>query len=474
MPPAALDFRHSRRMPPLKAADIPQRLPPHDLPSEVACIGCCLLSPTEAMPVCVEHHQEGMWFDLRHETLWQTMAAMFEERKAIDLVTVQKELKSKNQLEAIGGIPYLTALQDAVPSAANLTYYLDIIKEKALARKMIQVGTQMVQGVLESEGNVEQLLDQAEADVLAIRQQRQIKGSKGIKALVNEAVDKTEEYHNNQGQIFGVSTGFTDLDRMTHGLHGGGYYIIAARPSIGKTSLAMNIAEHVAVNQRLPVGIFSLEMTEEELAMRLLYSRAKVSMTTMRAGKLCEEDFPKITNSGASISKAPIFIDDTSGLSILQLRAKARRMWQQHGIKLFVIDYLQLLNSTNKKAETRQQEIADISQGVKSLAKELDVPIIVIAQLNRELEKDKNRKPRLSDLRESGSIEADADLVALLYKAPREEKDEDDQEPEVIPVNLLIAKQRNGPCGTVHLTFFKSSTRFESAAPDYSENDFGK
>jgi len=267
--------------------------------------------------------------------------------------------------------------------------------------------------------------------------------------------------------LTGVGTGFTDLDRMTSGLHPGEMVVIAARPSMGKTSLAMNIAEHVAIEQKLPVGVFSLEMTSESLVLRMLCSRSRVNLRSVREGFLAERDFPKLTGAAGKLANAPLFIDDSSGLSILQLRAKARRMAQQYGIKLFVIDYLQLLHSTARRAENRQQEIADISNGIKSLAKELSVPVIVLSQLNRELEKDKNRKPRMSDLRESGAIEQDADVVGLLYKPSSGDDDEaggGSEEQDAVPVNLLIAKQRNGPTGDVNLTFLKSYTRFESAA----------
>ena len=253
---------------------------------------------------------------------------------------------------------------------------------------------------------------------------------------------------------------------MTSGLHGGEMIVVAARPSMGKTSLAMNIAEHVALEEKLPVGVFSLEMTSDSLVLRMLCSRSRVNLRSVREGFLVERDFPKITEAAGKLANAPLFIDDSSGLSILQFRAKARRICtlQQFGIKLFIVDYLQLLHSTARRAENRQQEIADISNGIKSLAKELNVPVIVLSQLNRELEKDKDRKPRLSDLRESGAIEQDADVVCLLYKPSREEEDNAGEESEAMPVNLLIAKQRNGPTGDVHLTFLKQYTRFESAA----------
>jgi replicative DNA helicase len=302
---------------------------------------------------------------------------------------------------------------------------------------------------------------------LRISESRVQDQSSTIKALVNKAINTIEDYHQRQGTLTGIGTGFIDLDKMTTGLHGGEMIVIAARPSVGKTSLAMNIAEHVAVDLGLPVGVFSLEMTADSLVLRMLCSRSRVNLRNVRDGFLAERDFPKLTGSAGKLSRAPLFIDDSSGLSILQMRAKARRMQQQFGIKLFVIDYLQLLHSTSKRAENRQQEIADISSGIKALAKELNVPIIVLSQLNREVEREKGRPPRLSDLRESGSIEQDADLVGLLYR-PSKAEDEDsasEASSDAIPVNLLIAKQRNGPAGEdVHLTFLKTLTRFESAA----------
>lgn len=286
-----------------------------------------------------------------------------------------------------------------------------------------------------------------------------------MKDLVKKAIATIEDFHQRQGMLTGIPTGFADFDKMTSGLHGGEMIVIAARPSMGKTSLAMNIAEHVVIEEKLPVGVFSLEMTSESLVLRMLCSRSRVNLRNVREGFLAERDFPKLTGAAGKMAAAPLFIDDSAGLSILQLRAKARRMHQQHGIKLLVIDYLQLLHSTSARAkENRQQEIADISSGIKGLAKELDIPVIVLAQLNRELEKDKSRKPRLSDLRESGSIEQDADLVGLLYKPSVDEEEGGGGDQDTRPVNLLIAKQRNGPTGDVNLTFLNSITRFESAA----------
>ncbi len=391
---------------------------------------------------------------------------MYDKREGIDLITVQQRLRDKNVLEQVGGIAYLASLPDAVPSAANLLFYLEIVLEKHILRKLIKACTEVVGRVYDHEGEVDALLDEVERDILRISETRVEGKTDKIKDLVKKAISTIEDYHQRQGTLTGVGTGFADLDKMTSGLHGGEMIVVAARPSMGKTSLAMNIAEAVAIDQKLPVGVFSLEMTSESLVLRMLCSRSRVNLRNVREGFLAERDFPKLTGAAGKLANAPLFIDDSSGLSILQLRAKARRMSQQYGIKLFVIDYLQLLHSTARRAENRQQEIADISNGIKSLAKELDVPVIVLSQLNRELEKDKDRKPRLSDLRESGAIEQDADVVCLLYKPSRDDDDGGGgaEEQDAVPVNLLIAKQRNGPTGDVRLTFMKSYTRFESAA----------
>ncbi|MGH7993472.1 MAG: replicative DNA helicase, partial [Limisphaerales bacterium] len=390
-------------------------------------------------------------------------------------------LKDKQLLEQIGGIAYLAQLQDAVPSAANLSYYLDIVREKYLLRRMIRTCTDVVGRVYDYEGEVDQLLDEIETEVLRINEERDQGKSKAIKQVVTEAVGLIEHYFNRKGELGGVGTGFKDLDQKTDGLHSGEMIVIAGRPSTGKTSLAMNIVEHAVLEQKLPVAVFSLEMTAESLVLRMLCSLARVNLGNIRGGFMAEADFPKLTNAAGRLANAKLFIDDTAGLSILQLRARARRLAQQHGIKLFVIDYLQLLHSTGRRAqENRQQEISDISSGVKALAKELQVPVLVLSQLNRELEKrERGSKPMLSDLRESGAIEQDADVVGLLYKPGKSGDDEsnasDEQEQQdALVVNLLIAKQRNGPTGDISLMFLKSYTRFESRAIDDEDVPVGR
>lgn len=445
------------------------RLPPHSPEAEQGVLGCILLSPNECLGECIGKFKRGAeaFYDLRHQTIFGALIEMYDARQAIDLITLQQHLKNRQLLEEVGGLAYLGSLSDAVPSAANLAYYLDIVQEKYLLRKMVQVCTETVNRIYEHEGEVAQLMDEIECDILRVSESRVQLQTITIKELVHQAINIIEKSQKGKGGLSGLGTGFIDLDRITNGLHDGEMIVIAARPSMGKTSLAMNIAEHVALEQRQPVGVFSLEMTAESLVLRMLCSRARVNLRSIREGFLVERDFPRLTAAAGKLASAPLFIEDSSALSILQLRAQARRLAQQYGIKLFVVDYLQLLHSTSRRAENRQQEIADISSGLKALAKELMVPVVVLSQLNREIEREKGRPPRLSDLRESGAIEQDADVVGLLYKPKASGDDEDGGgavEEDAVPVNLLIAKQRNGPTGDVNLMFLKSYTRFESAA----------
>ncbi|MBG87731.1 MAG: replicative DNA helicase [Verrucomicrobiales bacterium] len=446
------------------------RVPPHSLEAERGVLGCMLLDPVESIGHCLEKLKRGSqsFYDLRHQELYDLLVEMYDQKEGIDVITVRQKLKDAGKLEALGGIEFVTSLQEATPSPLNLPFYLEIVREKHLLRRMVWTCTQVVERVFDPEqtSDVEGLLDEVEKDVLQISEDRDDEADKGIKDLVHGAISQIETFHQQQGMTTGVASGFADLDKMTTGMHGAEMIVVAARPSMGKTSLAMNIAEHVAIDSMKPVGVFSLEMSAESLILRMLCSRAKVNLRNVREGFLAERDFPKLTTAASKMSKAPLFIDDSAGLSILQLRAKARRMWQQHKIELFVIDYLQLLRSTATRADNRQQEIADISNGIKALAKELNVPVIVLAQLNRELEKrESGAAPKLSDLRESGAIEQDADLVCMLYR-PKMQDDGNDAPGDYdgVPVNLLIAKQRNGPTGDVPLTFLKGYTRFESVS----------
>ena len=473
-------------MPPTESADLKKtprkresiasipldRTPPHDTAAEQGVLGCILLDPRENLPACIQKiKDESVFYDLRHKAIYSALVQMSERNTPIDLLTLSHQLRTDGELDNIGGVAYLAELQDRVPSAANLEYYFDIVRDRALLRKVIHTCTKAIADAYEGSDEVESLIGEVEQAVLDIQREQSISNNATIQEHVKNAVGKIEQYFKDKGATTGIETGFTDFDRMTTGLHGGEMIVVAARPSMGKTSLAMNIVEHVALKGGLPVGVFSLEMSADALVMRMICSLARINLRDMREGLLQTREFPRIVDASGKLTNSALHIDDTGGLSILQLKARARRMWQQHGIKLFVIDYMQLLHSTSRRGgENRQQEIAEISSGIKALAKNLSVPIIVLSQLNRELEKDKNRKPRLSDLRESGAIEQDADLVGLLYKPGGADADGDEAESEAEQINLLIAKQRNGPTGDVRLTFLKGFTRFENAAKISSDD----
>lgn len=461
----------------LPGPDLMGRLPPHAPEAEQGVLGCILLSPNECLGECIAKIKSGaeVFYDLRHQLIYNTLVEMYDQRQPIDLITLQQRLKDKQLLEQVGDVTYLMTLQSCVPSAANLPYYLDIVHQKYLLRKMIQTCSKIVNRLYEFEGDIDQVLDEVERDVLRVSEERVEATSINVKQLVRDAFRVIEECHARKGTFSGISTGYPDLDKLTDGLHAGEMIVIAARPGMGKTSIALNIAEHVAVDQKLPVAVFSLEMTAVSLMVRLICSRARINLRTLRDGFLSHTEFPKLTGAAGDFSASPLYIDDAAGLSILQLRARARRLWQQFGIKLFIVDYLQLLHSTSRRAENRQQEIADISGGLKALAKELNVPIIVLSQLNREPEKrESGAPPRLSDLRESGAIEQDADVVGLLYRPGKPGSDDDElgtsDEHNAVPMRLLIAKQRNGPTGEIDLTFFRSFTRFESAAKGITQD----
>ena len=467
IPPAeSADLKKTPRKKESIAAIPLDRTPPHDTAAEQGVLGCILLDPKENLSSCMAKiKDESMFYDLRHKAIYSALVQMSERSIPIDLLTLSHQLRTDGELDNIGGVAYLAELQDGVPSAANLEYYFDIVRDRGLLRKVIHTCTKAIADAYEETSEVERLIGEVEQSVLDIQTEHSISDNITIKDHVKQAIDTIEDYFKNKGGSTGIETGFTDFDRMTTGMHGGEMIVVAARPSMGKTSLAMNIVEHVVLKEGLPVGVFSLEMSADALVMRMLCSLAGINLRDLRDGFLQNRDFPRIVDASGKLSKSGLHIDDSGGLSIIQLKARARRMWQQHGTKLFVIDYMQLLHSTSRRGgENRQQEIAEISSGIKALAKELSVPIIVLSQLNRELEKDKNRKPRLSDLRESGAIEQDADVVGLLYKPGGADNDDDEADSEAEQINLLIAKQRNGPTGDVRLIFRKGFTRFENAA----------
>jgi replicative DNA helicase len=390
--------------------------------------------------------------------------------QGIDLITFTQVLRDRNLLETVGGASAVTSLFTFVPTAANVTYYLEIVRDKYILRQIIAACTESVRRSFEEQDEVNNLLDEVEQKIFSVGEDR-FKGQVlTMKDQVMEAIEAIEQLYERRGGITGISTGFAELDRMTNGLHEAEMIVIAARPSMGKTALAMNIAEHVAINEKLPVAVFSLEMSSQQLVQRLLCSRARVNLQKVRDGFLAERDFPSLTAAASKLAESQIYIDDTASLSILELRAKARRLKAQKDIKLIVVDYLQLLRSTTRRAQdNRQLEISEISSGLKGLAKELKVPVLVLAQLNRQPEARTGGKPRLSDLRESGSIEQDADLVGLLVRPEIYEEDEDARAEKAGEAELIIAKQRNGPVGEIPLTFLKEFTRFEDRARNVAE-----
>ena len=429
-----------------------------------------LISPREIIAECVEKISEEYFYVPAHQTVYTVLVELWNAGAGIDLITFTQTLRDRNLLETIGGAAFITSLYTFVPTAANVMYYLEIVREKYVLRQIIAACTESVRRAYEEQDEVNNLLDEGEQKVFAVGEDRFKGQMPGMKEQVMGALESIEQLWERRGGITGISTGFSELDRMTNGLHEAEMIVIAARPSMGKTALAMNIAEHVAISSKLPVAVFSLEMSSQQLVQRLLCSRARVNLQKVREGFLAERDFPSLTSAASKLAEAQIYIDDTAGLSILELRAKARRLKAQKDIQLIVIDYLQLLKSSTRRAQdNRQLEISEISSGIKGLAKELKLPIIVLAQLNRQPEARSGGKPRLSDLRESGSIEQDADLVGLLVRPEVYEEDEDAKAEKAGEAELIIAKQRNGPVGEVPLTFLKEFTRFEDRARGGSE-----
>jgi len=451
------------------AQDI-HRTPPHSVEAEQGVLGSMLISPRDAIAEVVEKITADYFYVPAHQTIFDVLVDLWNTGAGIDLITFTQVLRDRNLLETVGGAAAVTNLYTFVPTAANVGYYIDIVRDKYILRSIIEAATESVRRAYEEQDEVGNLLDEVEQRIFAVGEDR-FKGQMlSMKDQVMEAIESIEKLYERKGGITGISTGFVEFDRMTSGMHSSEMIVIAARPSMGKTALAMNIAEHVAINEKLPVGVFSLEMSSQQLVQRLLCSRARVNLQKVRDGFLGERDFPSLTAAASKLAEAKIFIDDSASLTILELRAKARRLKAQQGVELIIVDYLQLLRSTSRRAQdNRQLEISEISAGLKGLAKELKIPVIVVAQLNRQPEQRSGGKPRLSDLRESGSIEQDADLVGLLVRPEIYEEDEEARAEKAGEAELIIAKQRNGPVGEISLTFLKEFTRFEDRARNVSE-----
>ena len=436
-----------------------ERLPPQNLEAETAVMGSMLLEE-DALITAVELLEESAFYKDAHRKLFSAMVGLYRNNVAVDLVTLTDELKRRNWLEELGGPTYLAGLTSVVPTAANVEHYCHIVKAKAILRALIKAATRITTDCYEEVITPDLLLDRAEASIFEIASKKIKRDAVSIKELIKSSIETIDALYQRKGFITGLPTGFAELDQMTAGLQPAELIIVAGRPGMGKSSFALCVAETLALRQKVPVAIFSLEMAEEHLVQRMLCSHARINAHNVRSGMLSASDWPKLTQAAGKLSETPVFIDDSPGLSILELRAKARRLKTRHGIGLLILDYLQMMEEPSR-SDNRQQEVAVISRSLKALARELNIPVIAVSQLSRAPEQrgDASR-PRLSDLRESGSIEQDADVVLFLY---REEYYKPTEENKGV-AEVIIGKQRNGPTGTVRLAFIKEYTRFENLA----------
>jgi len=436
------------------------RVPPHSVEAEQSVLGGLLLD-NAAFDRVTDVLNEDDFYRYDHKLIWQHIARLIALARPADVVTVNESLASAGKAEEVGGLAYLNALAHNTPSAANIRRYAEIVRERSMLRKLVSVADEIAAAAFNPQGKeARQLLDEAESRVFQIAQEgaRGSAGFQEIQPLLAQVVERIDELYHRDGDsdITGVPTGFTDLDRMTSGLQPGDLIIVAGRPSMGKTSFSMNIGEHVAIEQGLPVAVFSMEMGAVQLAMRMVGSVGMLDQHRMRTGKLTADDWPKLTHAVQQVQEAQIYIDETPALTSMELRARARRLARQCGqLGLIIIDYMQLM-SANSSGENRATEISEISRSLKGLAKELNCPLIALSQLNRSLEQRPNKRPVMSDLRESGAIEQDADLILFIY---RDEVYNPDS-PDKGTAEIIIGKQRNGPIGSVRLTFQGASTRF--------------
>jgi replicative DNA helicase len=438
--------------------------PPHSLEAEQAVLGGLLID-NAAWDRIADAVAEGDFYRQDHRLVFRAVSKLINDNKPADVISVAEELRLAGELEDAGGIPYLGGLAQNTASSANIRLYAEIVRERAVMRRLAEVGAQIAEAAYAPAGrSMQELLDEAERRVFEIAETgaRSKQGFVGLQPLLKQVVDRIETLYSldNPSDVTGVATGFVDLDRMTSGLQPGDLIIIAGRPSMGKTAFSLNIAEHVALKERKPVAVFSMEMGGAQLAMRLLGSVGKLDHHKVRTGRLQDEDWPRLTEALGQLDAAPIYVDETAALNALELRARARRLYRQcGGLGLVVVDYLQLM-SASSQGENRATEISEISRSLKALAKELGVPVVALSQLNRSLEQRPNKRPVMSDLRESGAIEQDADVILFIY---RDEVYNPDT-PDKGKAEIIIGKQRNGPIGKVDLTFLGTFTRFENFA----------
>jgi replicative DNA helicase len=440
------------------------RQPPYAPEAEISVLGGMLIDG-DAVARALEVVDDSMFYREGNRRIFRSMARLFQRGQVIDPITISEELKKTDELESVGGLAYLAELLDAVPTAANIEYHARIVRERALLRKLIESASQIIRDSYEpGERTVEEVLDTAEHHIFQVAQSHEREGFVWIKKILYPTFEKIEQIQAAQGGITGIPTGFSDLDEMTGGFQRGDLVIVAARPSMGKTAMVTGVALHASITHQIPTAVFSLEMSKEQLVQRMLCSEALVDLGKLLRGRLSDDDYVRLAQAAGHLNTAPIWIDDSGSLSVLEMRAKARRLKaEQPDLGLIVVDYLQLMHGGGGNQENRQQEVSAISRGLKGLAKELGVPIVSLSQLSRAPEQRADHRPQLSDLRESGSLEQDADLVMFLYRpeyyvTPQEAAEKGLQG----KAELIIGKQRNGPTGTVDLFFRKECTRFEN------------
>ncbi len=444
-----------------------EKLPPQDIEAEQAVLGSCMLDPNAAMKVVEILPNASDFYRESHQTIYNAILELMEKGEAVDLLTVSSLLKNKGKFEQVGGSSYLTALTDVMPTTANVEYYANIVREKSILRSLIYAGTSIAEMGFNEEEDASDLLDRAESLIFKIAQERITAQFESLEKVLYGVYNKISELYSRKAHVTGVSTHYKKIDFLTAGLQPSDLIILAARPGMGKTALALNIALNVATQDKKPVAIFSLEMSKEQLAQRLLCAYANIDGNRLRTGFLGEADWPKLTKALNDLNDAPLYIDDTPNLSVLEMRSKARRLKKNHGLDLLVIDYIQLIRSTSR-IENRALELSAISRQLKGLAKELNVPVLCLSQLSRKVEDRTDKRPLLSDLRESGAIEQDADVVMFIYR-PAYYKRKDDDEITDNTAEIIIAKQRNGPQGVAKLGFLSQYTKFVELEEGYEE-----
>lgn len=443
--------------------------PPQNIEAEQSLLGTILLQDKSIINIVEVLSPEDFYRDA-NRTIYQVMLDLFEKREPHDLLTVKNLLQERNKLNEIGGAAYLASLTDIIPFAGTLVHHAEIIRKKSILRQLIRTTSEVAARCYESQDDIDALVDEAERTIFNIAQSKNKQGFQPMSTIVPKAFDRITRLFDRKEHITGVATGYEQFDLMTAGFQPSDLIILAGRPSMGKTALAMNMVQHAALVEKIPVAVFSLEMSMEQLALRMLCSIGQIDSQRIRTGRLIETDWPKLTRATGMLTESPIHIDDSAGITVLEMRAKARRLKSEHNIGMVVVDYLQLMQG-RARSENRVQEISEISRSLKAMAKELDVPVVALSQLNRSLESRPDKRPMLSDLRESGAIEQDADVIVFIYRDEVYNKSEDNPNRGI--AEIIVGKQRNGPTGTVRLTFLAEYTKFENYTPIQIPMDTG-